>query len=337
MPIIRARVPSRIDFLGGGTDAPPFCIEHGGAVINASVSRYVTCTIELGADIQGVEIYSRDFDQTVRAASVEALEFDGHLDLIKAGVKRSGLSGAFRMVTEMDLPPQSGLGASGALNVAVIAACLRAQNKPIEPMAVIEEANLAERIDLGLPGGSQDACSAAFGGVNCFEFKGKEINRIPLELTREQLAELEHRLFLVYTGVSHVSGNIHADIKKDYADDNSPCKKAMFALKDLGYQGLDLLRRGDLKGFGRALSENWKYHKDLHASCTNDHLNEIFRTAEQIGIVGAKTCGAGGGGCVVFYCAEGKKTPLYQALRKLGCEPMHFTFDMQGIVTWAVE
>ena len=33
-----ARAPVRVDPAGGGTDAPPFCVEHGGAVVNFAVN-----------------------------------------------------------------------------------------------------------------------------------------------------------------------------------------------------------------------------------------------------------------------------------------------------------
>lgn len=337
MTTIRARVPSRIDFLGAGTDAPPFSAEHGGAVLNASISRAVTCTLEVGPHLSGVEINSLDFGVSLRAESVDTLEFNGQLDLLKAAVKRSGLCAPFRMWTEMDLPPQSGLGASGAMNVGVIAACRYALGQPIDPGFIVEEANAAERLDLGYPGGKQDPCGAAYGGINCFEFRDPQVIMHPINLAPELIAELEYRLLLVYTGVSHVSGNIHGDIKAAYADDASPCKRAMFSLKQVGLEGLDVLRRGDLITFGKMLSENWRYHQDLHPSCNNDHLRQVYQTAEEIGIIGGKTCGAGGGGCVVFFCAEGKKVELAKALEPLGCQVLHFNFDFQGIRVWALE
>jgi D-glycero-alpha-D-manno-heptose-7-phosphate kinase len=41
-----ARAPVRIDFAGGTTDIPPFPQEHGGAVLNAAIDKYVEGKIE---------------------------------------------------------------------------------------------------------------------------------------------------------------------------------------------------------------------------------------------------------------------------------------------------
>jgi D-glycero-alpha-D-manno-heptose-7-phosphate kinase len=37
-----ARAPVRISFAGGGTDLPAFFTRHGGAVVSATIDKYVT-------------------------------------------------------------------------------------------------------------------------------------------------------------------------------------------------------------------------------------------------------------------------------------------------------
>ncbi len=44
--IIRSKAPFRGSFGGGGTDMAPYCIEHGGCVINTTIDRHVYITLK---------------------------------------------------------------------------------------------------------------------------------------------------------------------------------------------------------------------------------------------------------------------------------------------------
>ena len=45
----------------------------------------------------------------------------------------------------------------------------------------------------------------------------------------------------------------------------------------------------------------------------------------------AKVCGAGGGGCVVFYCNSGRKHDVDAALRAAGVDVLDFRIDTDGL------
>ena len=43
--IVRSKAPLRIGFAGGGTDVSPYCDIYGGAILNATIRRYLTITM----------------------------------------------------------------------------------------------------------------------------------------------------------------------------------------------------------------------------------------------------------------------------------------------------
>ena len=85
--VFEARAPIRVDPAGGGTDCPPFCIDHDGAVVNIAVALYARAKVRRLEQPREIIIRSLDFDTEVRATSVDELLFDGELDLLKGCVR----------------------------------------------------------------------------------------------------------------------------------------------------------------------------------------------------------------------------------------------------------
>ncbi|HUS57405.1 MAG TPA: GHMP kinase, partial [Planctomycetota bacterium] len=94
------------------------------------------------------------------------------------------------------------------------------------------------------------------------------------------------------------------------------------------------LMRGDLDSFATLLSENWENQKRLHPSVTNQQIEELFETAKAAGAIGGKACGAGGGGCLLFYAAPSREHLVRKALEKAGVQVIDFEFASQGLETW---
>ena len=61
---VRARAPLRLGLAGGGTDVSPYCDEHGGMVLNATVDLYVCATVRT-RDSPGIVLASSDLRQHV--------------------------------------------------------------------------------------------------------------------------------------------------------------------------------------------------------------------------------------------------------------------------------
>ena len=85
------------------------------------------------------------------------------------------------------------------------------------------------------------------------------------------------------------------------------------------------------------LTKNWENQKMLHTSVTNDQIESLFQTASTNGAIGGKACGAGGGGCLLFYCQPDQEHQVRKSLSEAGAQILDFTFDFSGLQTWTSE
>jgi D-glycero-alpha-D-manno-heptose-7-phosphate kinase len=304
-------------------------------VVNFTVAQYSYASFQWRPKERGVLIYSHDLKKGVRAASAKSLEFDGHLDFLKAFVKRLvGPERGCLVVTQSDIPERTGLGGSGAMGVALVGAINRALGVSMPKGDLALLANEIERTDLGHSGGNQDSFGSAIGGVKLITYhKGGGCVCRRLRVPQPVLARLERDSLLIYTGQPHLSGSIHADIKKSYYQPNSPTIQAMDALKAAAQRMAAALRSGDLAGYIDCLNLSRVNHYSLHPSCDSDRLRQFFSALGPF-IHGGKTCGAGGGGFIFVHMKSDCRKQCVQTAEALGGRVWHFNFDHKGLLTW---
>jgi len=325
----------RVDPAGGGTDAPPYRIEYGGAVVNFAVQRHAFASAQRLETNSGVILYAMDLQQGLTAESVSRLGSDNRLEFIKAFLQRMVPDGdSILLVTETDVPPGSGLGGSGALGVAIVAALDQAYGRDRSPLDTAVLANEVERHDLGYPGGDQDSLGAALGGINFLEYHaGGGMTPHKISLSADTLRTLEHGSLLVYSGAAHVSASIHEDIKRSYALNHSPTRTAMSVLHQQARAMRGALESANLTAYAMALSESCRQLYNLHESCGSDEHRRFFKAVDDC-ILGAKTCGAGGGGFMLLYVKPGRRHECIRRIGELGGLVWPVTIDFQGVTRW---
>jgi len=330
-----ARAPVRVDPAGGGTDAPPYCIDHGGAVVNFSVARHAHASFEHLPRGSGIILYSHDHRKGVHAASVGDLKLDGQLDLLKVFVRRLlGPDESCLLVTQSDVPQGTGLGGSGALGVAILGAITQALGKKMTRDEIALLANDIERADLGNVGGNQDSYAAAMGGIKLITYaKGGGSSCMPIQLSEKTRGQLECDTLLIYTGDVHLSGSIHTDIRTSYALPDSPTVRAMDNLKAAALKMAPALQAGDIDAYVEALNSARQNHYALHPSCDSDTLRKFFKELSPC-IRGGKACGAGGGGFIMVHAAAGCRKECARIAEALGGLVWPFQLDDRGLMNW---
>jgi len=278
--IRKVQVPIRIDFAGGTTDISPFKDKYGGAVLNATINKYI-----IG----------------------ELIASDKNVSL-----KYSG-----------EIPTSSGLGTSGAMNVAWLSLILNKDRFDKKNKIEIAEKVYAIEKTFGGVNGKQDQYAAAFGGINFMEFKKDKVKITKLNLSRDIIKKLEKNLILVYTGKPHISGSSNKNAIDNLIKGKN--NKNLLAIKDIAYEMKKALLKGDLDKFAELMNKETKERKKLHKSTIPKHLQNIIDTGKRNGAIAAKVCGSGGGGSILFY---GDRTKLK---KKFGSKVINFKFDFKGL------
>ena len=347
--IIHGRAPVRIDFAGGWTDVPMFAKQIPGAVLNATINLYSYVTIsnaskkEITVSKYGhkckeeqenrqVTMYSADFDLYESASDIREIEYNGNIDLVKAAVKKLDVEYGLNIITRSEAPPGSGLGTSASMGVALIGALSKNLAKYLQPNDIAELAVKLETEELGIFSGKQDHYAAALGGFNFMRFDGEIVSFAPIKLPSDVIPHLEKHSILVYTGKSRLSSNIHKHVIKAFKKGEN--KSALEQLVQIAEEMESILATGDLMTFGQLLFDNWKCQKEMHSSITNNQIDDLFEIALNNGAYGGKACGAGGGGCLYFYCKDNTEHKVRKALEDAGATILNFNFEFKGMQIW---
>jgi D-glycero-alpha-D-manno-heptose-7-phosphate kinase len=340
--IIRSKAPLRLGLAGGGTDVSPYSELFGGAVLNATIDQYAYCTIE-ETNTGTIILQANDLDQKMKYKSMLSLPADGHLDLHKGVYNRivqqfrirKPLS--FRMITSCDVPPGSGLGTSSTMVVAILKAFTEWLNLPLGDYDMARLAYQIERIDLGLSGGKQDQYAATFGGFNFIEFSDNDrviVN--PLRIKRWIIDELEVSMVLFYTGDSRSSDRIIKEQQKNTLEGKKLSVEATHSIKRNSYVMKDLLLKGEIVQFSKALGKEWESKKKMASSITTRNIDRIYEAAIKAGAYGGKVSGAGGGGFMIFTVDPVKKLNLINVLNQFSGKVLNFHFSDSGCQGWKI-
>ncbi|MGQ0703378.1 MAG: GHMP family kinase ATP-binding protein [Gemmatimonadales bacterium] len=321
----RASAPLRLDFAGGWTDVAPFAEAERGVVVNAAIELRATAEVTPGRERYVLQ--SVDLDQTLEL-SAEELSRYSQLELLKAAVRRSGL-GPCGLRTWSEAPPGSGLGSSGALDVAMVAALDRAQGITRGPAELAEEAFHLEAVEAGLPGGRQDQYAAAFGGFLRLEFAGGTVKVERLALDLEFAAALERQTVICYTGLSRVSSRTIERVMSAYRRREPQVVGSLRALADIANQMTDALGAADLDRVAALLSENWSRQQQLDAAMRTEPMARLEAAVQRAGALGGKAAGAGAGGCMFFLVRDPEAAA--RAAQATGCRLLRTSWTAQGV------
>ena len=330
----RAKSPVRISFGGGGSDLTHYFSADIGAVINTTISIYSHATLRIRQD-EKIIINSLDLKKNLTAKNLkDALKPEEKFGLIQALLKTISPDYGFELDVNSDFPIGSGLGGSAVVAAAILGCFNQFRQDRWDHHELAELAYQAERLYHGIEGGWQDQYATVFGGFNFMEFKMDQNVVHPLRIHDDILLELEESLILCNTGISHNSGSIHKNQRREMKQKD--IKKHVQANVALCFEMRNQLLRGELLRFGKSLNQAWNNKKKLSSEISNNDLDLIYKNALKHGAIGGKLLGAGGGGFYIFYTPPSSKHELIEFLNESQLEIRPFRFEKEGLRSWTV-
>jgi D-glycero-alpha-D-manno-heptose-7-phosphate kinase len=325
--VFRAAAPVRLDFAGGWTDVPPFSAREGGVVVSAAIRLFAHAEVRRGGT--GLRLVAEDLGAQIELPGEAVPSPAGPLALLQAGLRLFPV-GPCALTTRSEAPPGSGLGSSGALDVAIVAALSAARGERRDAREVAELACRLEGVEAGIPGGRQDQFSAALGGFLRLEFRDPAAAVEPIALEPALAAELERRLLLVYTGASRFSGATIGRVMLAYERGDRAVTAALHGLRDVAERMTGALRAGDLAAIGALLDANWAHQRTLDPGMCTPLMEGLGQAMREAGVLGGKAAGSGAGGSM-FFLGPDDPAPARAAARAMGMTVLPVRWEPAGV------
>lgn len=328
MTEVIARAPARVDLAGGTLDLWPISLlEEGACTVNAAVDLEATARILARGDPL-IRIQSRDRGEQEVYPCLSEVRTDGCLGFLARLVRELPPSSGIDLITDCAAPSGSGLGGSSALGIAAAAALARFRGEEISPERLLGLVQAVETQVLRVPTGVQDYYPALLGGVLAIHYsaRGTRAEEIPVAP-----ALLEDRLVLCFSGVSRSSGVSNWDMLKRYLDGDPAVVEGIRRVGAATRRMEAALRKSDLEEAAAALAEEWEARKTLSAKVSNREIESQMGAAREAGALSGKVCGAGGGGCIIFFTRPGCRDAVGKALEGLGARVLPVRIRRQGL------
>lgn len=326
-----SKTPLRASFLGGGTDYPSHFRAHPGAVLGGTIDKYVYIQA-----LPLAPIAEQKFRVTYRTTeSVDLVEQIRH-PVIRETLRLHGWTDPLNIATMSDLPGGTGLGSSSAFTVGFINLIHRLKGIELTRYELARQAIHMEQVILNENVGVQDQIHAAFGGLARYEFSGDSFSIEPLRLTTRRLNLINRSMILVYTGAQRSASEIlSTQEKRTKSGSNVAYLREMYEMTKVGTEILEA--EGDdlaaLNRFAELLDHGWKLKRQLSDTVTSSAIDDLYVAGKELGALGGKLLGAGGGGFVLFLVDPALHPAFAQRFGKQNITPISMTNGGSTVVS----
>ena len=299
---VTASAPARVDFGGGWSDTPPFCLDWGGTVFNMAVTvdgQYPIRTVVRPLPEPVIRLVSSDATETVTLDSLTAAADVGSPFAIhRAALRMLGfVKEGVEICTEVNLPMGSGLGTSSILAATVLKALLSLHSEQVTAQQLSDLVLSLEQC-MTTGGGWQDQVGGIYPGAKLTMTGPGPRQRLRVEPV-ECSVEFAERFVLYYTGIRRIAKDLLAQVVGRYLAREVKTVEVLHSIKTLAVEMAYAMKESDWDYLGHLMDRHWQLNQILDPHTTNAPISNLLEQVRPF-ISGAKLAGAGGGGFLML-------------------------------------
>lgn len=327
---VTVELPVRVNFCGSPSDAAPYCLEHGGTMIDGTlllkgkkpikvtVKKIVEKEIRFGSFDQGCTDVFHDIEEIRACGNPFDLYALHKAVLIATGVIPvevnnitmemlcAQIGGGLEMFTEVDVPKGSGLGTSSIIAAAAIKAVNELFGLELSDEKIYAQVFLAEQL-MNTGGGWQDQVGGLTPGIKYFTTHPgvyQDIKVDVLDISETTMNELNERFALIFSGQRRLARNVLREEMNQTIRNNEVALDTIKRLQEYCAIMRFYLLKGDITSFAKYITAQFELVKTLDKGVTNTCIEYIFDVCDDL-IDGKAICGAGGGGFLQVILKKG--------------------------------
>ena len=185
------------------------------------------------------------------------------------------------------IPPGIGLGSSAASAVATLASLSTFMELELSIKEINKLAFEAEEIIHGKPSGVDNTIST-YGGIQLYKEK---------KFSKLSIPNFSSCVVIVNSGIPRSTKTYVEKVAKSLEKDTSKYKNILEEIGNLTLIAKSSLIEGNIQELGKLMTQNHLLLEKLGVS--HPVLTELTNSLLQLGSVGSKLTGAGGGGCII--------------------------------------
>ena len=327
---VAVELPVRVNFCGSPSDAAPYCLEHGGTMIDGALTLKGKLPIKVTVKrIPEKEIRFGSFDQGCADAFHDIVEvrncsnpFDSYalhkavlvatciipLDVSGMNMEQfcDQIGGGIEMLTDVDVPKGSGLGTSSIIAAAAVKAVNELFGIEVSNEMIYAQVFLVEQL-MTTGGGWQDQVGGLTGGIKYFTAQPgayQDIKVDVLDIPEETMKELNERFAFIFSGQRRLARNVLREEMNQSIRNNKAALEAVRKIQEYCAVMRYYILKGDITSFAKYITAQFELVKILDKGASNTCIEYIFDVCDDL-IDGKAICGAGGGGFLQVILKKG--------------------------------